>query len=607
MREMVAKVALLALVLFELAAPSVSAQTRAVVRAADAIRYTVRFPAPYTHYMEVTADVPTGGRRDIELMMAVWTPGSYLVREYQRNVERVTASAAGRSLSIEKSEKNRWRIVTGGAPTVTVSYGIFAHEMSVRTNWVEARFALINGAPTFMTLADGIARPHEITLDMPAEWRGAMTGLRALPGAHRYVAADYDTLVDSPIVAGNPQVFEFVVDGKPHYLVNEGDVDEFDGARAAKDVEAIVREQRRFWGSLPYDKYLVLNVIAENRGGGLEHKNSTMVIAGRATTRTRGAYAAWLTTVTHEMFHAWNGKRLRPVELGPFDYEHEVLTRSLWVVEGITDYYGDLLANRAGLLTRDEFLSGLSSTIEDVQTTPGRLLQSVELASFDAWIRYYRPDENSANVSISYYSKGQLLAFLLDARIRRLTNGGKSLDDVMRAAYAKYSGAKGFTPDQFREVAEQVAGTPLTDFWNAFVKGTPELPYSEALATFGLRFQTRPRSGQPSLGISTRNDQGRLIVTAADKAVAASPASLAADDEILAIDDVRVRADALGRRLEQYKPGDKISVLIARRDRLLRLEVIVGAAAPDVWEISVDPAAGDPQRRWLASWLRTSD
>ena len=154
--------------------------------------------------MEVTAAVPTGGRRDIELMMAVWTPGSYLVREYQRNVERVTASAAGRSLSIEKSEKNRWRIVTGGAPTVTVSYGIFAHEMSVRTNWVEARFALINGASTFMTLADGVARPHEITLDMPAEWRGAMTGLRELPGAHRYVAADYDTLVDSPIVAGNP-------------------------------------------------------------------------------------------------------------------------------------------------------------------------------------------------------------------------------------------------------------------------------------------------------------------------------------------------------------------------------------------------------------------
>ena len=540
-------------------------------------------------------------------MMAVWTPGSYLVREYQRNVERVTASAAGRALSIEKSEKNRWRIVTGGAPTVTVSYGVYAHELSVRTNWVEARFALINGAPTFMTLADGVARPHEVTLEMPAEWRRTMTGLRELPGAHRYVAADYDTLVDSPIVAGNPVVFEFMVDGKPHYLVSEGEVGEFDGARAAKDLEAMAREQQRFWGSLPYDKYLVLNVIGENRGGALEHKNSTVVVAARATTRSHGAYTSWLTTVTHEMFHAWNGKRLRPVELGPFDYEHEVLTRSLWVVEGITDYYGDLLANRAGLLTRDEFLSGLSAIVEDVQTTPGRLLQSVELASFDSWIRYYRPDENSANVSISYYSKGQVLAFLLDARIRRLTNGGKSLDDVMRAAYAKYSGARGFTPDQFREVAEQIAGTTLADFWNAYVKGTRELDYSEALATFGLRFQTRPRSGQPSLGISTRNDQGRLIVTAVDTAVPASPANLAADDEILAIDDVRVRPDGLGRRLEQHKPGDRISVLVARRDRLLRLEVIVGIAAPDMWEVSVDPAAGDTERRRLASWLRTSN
>jgi len=326
MREMVAKI-VIALVFVGLVSPA-SAQTARGARA-DPIRYIVSFPAPETHYIEVAATVPTGGRPDIELMMAVWTPGSYLIREYQRNVERITAMASGRSLPIEKSAKNRWRVATHGAPTVTVSYGVFAHELSVRANWVESRFALINGAPTFMTLADGVVRPHEVTVDLPAAWARSMTAMRALSGANQYVAPDFDTLVDSPILAGNPTVREFTVDGKRHYLVNEGQRAEFDDARAVKDFEAIVREQRRFWGQLPYDKYLVLNVVMPNRGGGLEHKNSTVIIAAASATTSRNAYARWLTDLTHEIFHAWNGKRLRPVELGPFDYEREATTRSL--------------------------------------------------------------------------------------------------------------------------------------------------------------------------------------------------------------------------------------------------------------------------------------
>lgn len=604
MREMAAKI-VLALLFLHVAAPSVStAQTASSARPPDPIRYTIRFPAPHTHYMEVTATVPTGGKPDIELMMAVWTPGSYLVREYQRNVERVTASGAGRSLAVAKSDKNRWRITTGGAATVTVAYGLYAHEMSVRTNWVEERYALINGAPTFMTLADGVVRPHEVTLDLPAAWRGSMTGLRALAGAHRYVAPDFDTLVDSPIVAGNPQVYEFSVDGKPHYLVNEGDTSGFDAARAVKDLEAIVREHRRFWGALPYDKYVVLNVLVPNRGGGLEHKNSTVLLAGRTTTQSRNAYTTWLTTLTHEIFHTWNGKRLRPVELGPFDYEKEALTRSLWVVEGITDYYGDLLALRAGVLTRAEFLGNLSSVIADLQSTPGRLLQSVELASYDAWIRYYRPDENSPNVSISYYVKGQVLGFLLDARIRQLTNGARSLDDVMRAAYARYSGARGFAPEQFRQVAEQVAGASLADFWSAWITGTGELDYGNALKTFGLRFRAAAGSGRASLGVTTRNDSGRLVVTGTGRERAAAADSLTPDDEILAINERRVRADQLARRLDDYEPGDRITVLIARRDQLERVQVTLVSEPPHMWELEVAPDADATQRSRLDAWLQ---
>ena len=606
MREMAARIAIALSVVVAVVSPDL-AVTAQVASATDPLRYAVSFPAPQTHYMEVTVTVPTRGRPDVELMMAVWTPGSYLVREYQRNVERVTASASGRPLRIEKSAKNRWRIVTGGAPNVTVSYGVYAHEMSVRTNWVDANYALINGASTFLTLADDVARSHEVTLSLPAAWGRSMTGLRALSGEHRYVAPDFDTLVDSPILAGNLAVHEFMADGKRHYLVNQGETPEFDAARALRDYEAIIREQRRFWGDLPYDKYLVLNVIGENRGGGLEHKNSTVLIAARGTTRSRNAYLTWLTTLTHEIFHAWNGKRLRPVELGPFDYEKEALTRGLWVVEGLSDYYGDLLALRAGLMTREEFLASLSSTIAEVQTTPGRFIQSAELASYDAWIRYYRPDENSPNVSISYYSKGQLVGFLLDARIRRATNGARSLDDVMRAAYARYSGARGFTPDQFQQVAEQVAGASLADFWTAAVRGTGDLSYADALAQFGLRFRAGSEAGsRASLGVTTRNDSGRLVIAPAAGDAAPNGTGLMTDDEILAINERRVTADQLNRRLDEYKPGERVTLLIARRGQLLRQEVVLSSQPPTQWDLEVDPAANDAQRARLAAWLRIS-
>src|SRR5262245_62656739 len=250
-------------------ADSAAAQT-----AAEPLRYTLSFPAPQTHYMEVSATVPTDRRPEVELMMAVWTPGSYLVREYERNVEAVTAAAPdGRALTVVKSDKNRWRVTTGGASTITLKYRVYGREMSVRTNWIEAGFALINGAPTFMTLADRTPRPHEIVINPAPKWAKSLTGLPdAGTGPHRYRAPDFDTLADSPILIGNPAVYEFDVDGKKHYLVNEGEAGVFDGARAAKDLEAIVRENRRMWGSLPYDKYLFLNLLTE-AGGGLEHRN----------------------------------------------------------------------------------------------------------------------------------------------------------------------------------------------------------------------------------------------------------------------------------------------------------------------------------------------
>ena len=587
------------------AAPAASQTSAATSAAIEPLRYTVSFPAPHTHYAEVRVVVPTPKRPAVELMMAVWTPGSYLVREFERNVEAVTATGDGRVLPVEKTEKNRWLITTGGAPAITVSYRVYGREMSVRTNWIDASFALLNGAPTFMTLADDVQRPHEVTIAPASGWARSMTGLDPIPGAaHRYRAPDFDTLVDSPILIGNPAVYEFAIDGKRHYLVNEGESGVFDGARAAKDLESIVREYRRMWGPLPYDRYFFLNVISE-AGGGLEHRNSTVLMTSRWATRTHRTYLGWLELASHEFGHVWNVKRLRPVELGPFDYEREIYTRSLWVAEGVTDYYADLVLHRAGLSTRDEFLAALSAKIDELQTTPGRLVQSAELASFDAWIKYYRPDENSGNTSVSYYTKGAVLAFLLDARIRNATNGARSLDDVMVAAYGRFSGVRGFRPAEFRAVAEQVAGVSLAAFWETGVQGTGELDYSEALETFGLRFRASGQaSGRPWLGVTTRNDAGRLLVSQVRRDSPAHAAGLNVDDEILAIDEFRVRADRLENRLEQYSPGDRISLLVARREQLQRIEVTLGTEPARAWRLDVVPSAPERAARIRDRWLQ---
>jgi predicted metalloprotease with PDZ domain len=602
-RQFIAVLILLVLV------SSVPAQTP------EAIRYTVRFPAAQTNYLDVEAVVPTEGRPSIEMFMAVWTPGSYLIREYERNVESVAATAGGREMAVQKTAKNRWRITTAGAPEVTLTYRVFCHEMSVRTNWVEADFAMINGAPTFMTLASdaGAAtpaynRPHDVRLELPPGWKTSITGMPDAPDGlpDHYRAPDFDTLVDSPIVAGNPTIHRFIVSGKPHFLVDVSEGGVFDGARAARDLERIIQADLRFWGSLPYDKYVFFNLLTGSGGDGLEHRNSVMMMASRWTMATDGEYLGWLSLASHEYFHLWNVKRLRPVELGPFDYEHEVYPRSLWISEGLTDYYGDLQVLRAGLSSTWVYLTQLSEAIRTLQTTPGRLTLPVETASFDAWIRLYRPDQNSVNSSIIYYTKGAVLGFVLDARVRASTNGGKSLDDVMRAAFARYSGARGFTPQEFRQTASEVAGTDLGPWFTRALETTEEIDYAPALDWFGLECRASATAADPSgwLGVKTRVESGRLMVENVLRGMPAFDAGVNPGDEILAIDGFRVLPDNLIQRLQSYPPGKRVTVLVARREELKRLDVTLGVEPQDRWTLSVKPNATPEQRAHLAAWLR---
>jgi len=590
--------------------------------APEPIRYTLRFPKPQTHYLEVTAQIPAG-KPHVELYMAVWTPGSYMVRDYSRNVEAFTATdQSGQPLTVRKTRKNRWLVDAGNAKTLTVVYKVYANEPSVQGNYVDAGFAMMNGAPNFVTIEGGDKRPYEVKLELPAGWKKSISGLKHT-GDHSYFATDFDQLLDSPIYAGNAPIHEFEVDGKKHYLVNEGEGPMWDGPASAKDVAKIVAEYSRMWGGLPYDQYVFFNMLLE-AGGGLEHKNSTWMggskwaygntvvpppsddAAPRGTFRPNRL--GWLGLVSHEYFHLWNVKRLRPVELGPFDYERENYTRSLWLAEGVTSYYGGLALGRTKQATRDQVLQSFGSAIAALQSTPGRLVTPLEQDSFDAWIKLYHPDENTQNTAISYYTKGEIVGLLLDAKIRKLTNGAKSLDDVMRLAYQRYSGGRGYTPEQFRAIASEVAGADLSDWFQTVLDTTKELDYSEMLDWYGLRFKLPvQKPGAPPrirTGLQTKVDNGRLVVSTVVRDTPGEEAGVNVGDEILAINGYRLRAEQWPSRLESYKPGETVKLLIAHRDILQDVNLVVTSDNPVSWQLEVRPDATDAQKAHLNDWLR---
>jgi predicted metalloprotease with PDZ domain len=468
-----------------LAAPAAQTRNGAV----QPITYTVRFE-PASHVAQIDAAFPTDHRPAIDVMMAIWSPGFYRIENYATRVRSISARTdRGTPVGIASTKTNRWRVETNGASSVVVSYRLYCVERSVTTNSVNDDFAVLNGPATFMTLADSGRRAHEVRIELPHGWARAMTALDRIPNAPEYYrAADFDTLADSPIVAGNPVVHQFDVAGRAHFVVQIGDVHEFDGARAARDLKKIVEAHRELWGDLPYKEYKFLLTLRQG-GGGLEHKDSTLATTRPTVMQTPAGYLTWLNFISHEYCHAFNVKRLRPVELGPFDYEREPHTASLWISEGFTSYFGELAVARAGLSTRADVLRSLSAKIEQLQKAPGRLVQTLEQSSLDVWTsESISGVRTNANTSVSYYIKGQIVGFLLDAAVRRASKGAKTLDDVIRLEYRRYGGERGFTPEEFYATASEVAGTDLSAFFKRAVASTSELDYTEALDWYGLRF-----------------------------------------------------------------------------------------------------------------------
>ncbi len=585
----------------------------------EPIRYTLSFPAPETHYIEVIANIPTGDKKTLDLMMPVWTPGSYMVRDYSRHLEKVTFSTEnGEALKGYKTSKNHWFVETNGSPYVIVSYRTYGREMTVRHNWVEDGFALINGAPTFITEVSSLDQPYEVKLLLPPSWETAISSLQTIskePIVFR--ANDYETLIDSPIVAGTPKVYTFELDKKIHRLVNIGDTSQWDGEKSIKDLKLIVEENRNFWGSLPYkDTYTFLNVLVEGFGGGIEHKDSCTMMTSLWESSTPKRYKGWLGLASHEFFHTWNGKRLRPIELGPFDYDTENYTDDLWLVEGFTSYYGDLIMKRAGLLTKDQYLGKLSGRISYSQNVPGRLVQSLSEASYDAWIRHYKSNENTSNSTVSYYTKGAVIGFLLDAKIRSLTDNKQSLDDLMRQAYEQFSGDRGYHTQEFIDLASKMVGEDLTPWFASAVSSTNDLDYTEALTFFGFDFKgnlpqdedDKKDSPKAWLGASLETKKDQLRITKIPRETPAIEAGLNVGDEIVAINGYRIAATpkAFQTHLEFFQPGDTITILVARRGKLIPIETTLRARPSFSWRLVEIESVTKEQTKRLNSWLEGS-
>jgi predicted metalloprotease with PDZ domain len=582
---------------------------------------------PHTHLFEVDVAIKrtADGPQEELLVMPVWTPGSYLIREFARNVQDFAAStAANQPLKWEKTNKNTWRVVTNGARDWHATYRVYANELSVRTSELNSAHAFWNNANLLMYLEGFLNSPSTVHVLAPDVWKVA-TGLPAVLGQKNiFRAENFDVLYDSPFEASNFKTLVFNVKGIPHRIVIDGEGN-YDPERMRRDVQKIVETQVEVMGGeIPYRDYTFILHLRANAGGGLEHLNSTALGYPRfgfkiqtgdratsaspaATTTPERDYRGFLSLVSHEFFHLWNVKRIRPDALGPFDYTKENYTKLLWVAEGITDYYADLLVRRAGLITENEYLTATARAIQTLQNTPGRKEQTVEDSSFDTWIKFYRQDENSINSQVSYYDKGAILGLLLDLEIRQRSKNGKSLDDVLRYLYVEFfKKNRNYTPADFQKACELMAGSSLEDFFNRYVRGTEELNYSVALEAAGLRLDaTGTGTGDEKVyfGADVAQEEDRLIVR---RVYAGSPAyeqGLNAGDQIVALDNMRVTRDFFNARLAEKKPGDLINLTIFRFDDLSTLLIKLAERREGTYRIVPLPSQTEAQKRVYKSWL----
>ncbi len=483
----------------------------------SSLTYSIYFTQPANHYVEVEIrwenfEQPASGL--VYFKMPVWTPGSYLLREYARNVEKFAAWANdSQALEARKQRKNTWEIkLLPHQNWLKVTYRVYSFEVSVRNNFVDEAHALIVGANTFMYIEGFQHQPAQLEVKLPPQWTKIETALSEV-APHRFYVPDFDTLIDSPLELGNAFGIDFEVAGIPHRHVLYGlSEKQIDAPKLCQDTMDIVLAAQRFFGENPCERYLfVTHFLYENRGG-LEHKNCTILQHTRDEFKTEEGYLDYLSLVAHEYFHVWNIKRLRPTPLGPFDYEQENYTTLLWQVEGFTSYYEKLILHKAKLIDEEAYLATLSKKINHIENQPGIQVQSIAEASWDAWIKAYRPNENSPNSSISYYTKGAVVAMMLDAFIIRHSQAQHSLDTVMQQMYQKYYKEldRPFTEEELKKALEDAAQKSMDDFFKDYIHGTQNIDYQAFIEPLGLALkiqQEKEEKTRPEIGFSIQKNK----------------------------------------------------------------------------------------------------
>jgi predicted metalloprotease with PDZ domain len=571
------------------------------------IFYQVSMSQPTSHLFEVTLTIDYWQDKQLNLKMPVWTPGSYLVREYSRNLQEFIAqdSRSKTKLNSQKISKNHWQIETENSTSITIFYRIYAHELSVRTNHLNDSHGYFNGAALFLYIP-GLESLSSILEIIPpqADWK-VTTSLEPLASKNNtFLVPDFDTLVDSPIEVGTHQCYKFQVRKKNHRLAvwGEGNID---AEKVIRDTEKIIEVEADLYGGLPYDNYVFLLHLSNNGFGGLEHKNSCTLNYSRFGFRDPEKYNRFIQLVAHEFFHLWNVKRIRPKALEKFDYEQENYTPSLWFSEGTTSYYDLLIPLRAGLYNSKIFLDNLGKEITRFLVTPGREVQPLAESSFDAWIKLYRRDANSDNSQMSYYLKGELVSLLLDLLIRDRTQNQRSLDDVMRQMWEKFGKTEiGFTENQLKEVIESVADRDLTDFFQNYLYTTQELPFNDYLEPFGLRLQAVPEDNPiPHTGMRVQSENGKDMIKFVSANSPAQVAGISPDDELLALNGIRVTAEQLPERLKDYQANDMIELSLFHQDVLKTVQLQLAISQPSRYEVVRIPHPSDRQVQNIVGWL----
>lgn len=566
--------------------------------------YKLSFPEAQGHYVNVEMEVKNE-KDELVVKMPVWAPGSYLVREFARHVEGFEANSGGANLKFNKTDKNTWTIKNPSKGIVKIKYKVYAFELTVRTSFIDESHAYLNGTSIFMYVDGKINQSSEVIITPNTNWSKISCSLPSEKNnAYHLYAENYDILADSPIEIGNHKIIEFTTQGVKHYvaMVGPGNYDE---EKIKKDFTKIVDEATFVFGTHPCKNYtfIVHNVPAG--GGGLEHLNSTSVQVQRFAYSNENTYQSFLGLIAHEYFHLWNVKRMRPIALGPFDYTKENYTSMLWVSEGFTAFYDNWIVKRAGFNTPEKYLDLIAGEYTAQTNLVGDKVQSVADASFEAWIKYYRRNENSNNAQVSYYDKGSIVASILNLMIIEHSGGKENLDNLMKYLYKEYYEKKniGFTDEQFKQAAEKYTGRDLTEFYSKYINGVEQIPYDRYLNIVGLKItDLNAAKNDPYFGANSTNTNGKVLITSVAKGSPAYSAGINVNDEIIAIDNFRV--DDLTKAMGYKKVGDKISVLVNRDGMMKTIEVLV-AKSPMV-KYKIEKVANPTEAQELAHklWIR---